>query len=42
MSAQVIGLFVGLVMGALAFDAFSSWQSKRKAIRYVKDNQDEQ
>ena len=42
MSAQVIGLFVGVVVGALAFDVFASWQAKRKAIRYVKDNQDEQ
>ena len=42
MSAQVLGLFVGIVMGALAFDVFASWQAKRKAIRYVKDNQNEE
>ena len=40
MSAQVLGLFVGIVLGALAFDVFASWQAKRKAIRYVKENRE--
>ena len=38
MSAQVLGLFVGIVLGALAFDVFASWQAKRKAIRENNQN----
>jgi len=41
MSNQIISLFVGLLLGALAFDAFAGWQAKRKAIRYIDENRND-
>jgi len=41
MSIQIISLFVGLLLGALAFDVFAGWQAKRKAIRYIDDTRND-